>query len=74
MKIRITSGGIFGTDGEIPVGSEFDVEDVPAGWEGRFEVVTKAASKEAKAVANPAKDPLDHDGDGRKGGAAPAKD
>lgn len=75
MKIRITAGGIFGADGEVKIGTEFDVEDVPTGWDGRYEVVGKPAAKDAKPVTNPAgKDPLDHDGDGRKGGAAPAKD
>lgn len=42
MRIRITSGGIFGNPtprnptGEIPIGTEFKVDHVPAGWAGRY--------------------------------------
>jgi hypothetical protein len=70
MKIRIIAGGIYATDGEIPIGTEIDVENEPTNWVGRYEVVTGAPKKEAVPVVNPAKaDPLDHDGDGRKGGS-----
>ncbi len=56
MKIRITGAGIFGIDGEIKPGTELEVKDAPAGWVGRYEVVTNNAPKEAKMVANPARD------------------
>lgn len=36
MRIKITAGGIYGSDGEIPVGTELKVESVPAGWAGRY--------------------------------------
>lgn len=72
MKIRIVAGGIYGVDGEIPIGTEFDVENEPTGWVGRYEIVAGAPKKEAVPVTNPATaDPLDHDGDGRKGGSLP---
>lgn len=53
MKIRITAGGIYGNDGEIPVGTEMDVKEEPKGWDGRYEVISKTDDKEA--VTNPRK-------------------
>lgn len=70
MKIRITAGGIYGRDGEIPIGAEFDVEEAPEAWAGRFEVVGKAPAKDAVAVTNPAGS-FDRDGDGKPGGSLP---
>lgn len=41
MRIRITASGIFGNDGELPVGTEFDINgDAPAGWKGRYDVIS----------------------------------
>lgn len=57
MKIRIIANGIFGADGEIPIGTEFDVKDEPKGWAGRYEVVS--TPKKRKAVTNPKKDTSD---------------
>ena len=56
MKIRITAGGIYGANGEIPVGTEIDVTEAPKGWAGRFEIVGKDPVKEATPVTNPAAD------------------
>lgn len=54
MRIRITARGIYGADGEIPIGSEFDIAgEPPAGWAGRYDVVTKSAPKDAELVVNP---------------------
>lgn len=62
MKIRITTGGIFGLplsedspNGEYPIGHEIDLgdNDPPSGWEGRYEVVGGKAPKDAKLIANP---------------------
>ena len=53
MKIRITAGGIFGADGETPVGTELTVKDEPKGWDGRYEVIGEDEGK--KAVTNPKK-------------------
>lgn len=39
MKIRITAGGIFGTGGEVPVGTVLEVKEEPKGWAGRYVVI-----------------------------------
>ena len=54
MKIRITAPGIYGIAGEIAIGTEFDVGEVPAGWAGRYEIVTGAPKPGAVPVTNPA--------------------
>lgn len=44
QRIKITAGGIFGNDGEIPVGTEFTVSPpLPEGWSGKYEVIGEAA-------------------------------
>lgn len=57
MKIRITSGGIYGASGEVPIGTELELTEVPAGWTGRYEFVGKGASAGSTLITNPA-DPL----------------
>ena len=63
MRIKITSGGIFGGDGkEIPVGTEVDIADpetnedgeeaAPHPWAGRFEVIS-GSKKGKKGATNP---------------------
>ncbi len=61
MKVRITS-----TRHVMPVGTILDVGDeAPKAWAGQYEIVgTKAPILTLDAGA----DPLDHDGDGKKGG------
>ena len=54
MKIEITAGGIFGADGEIPVGTIVDVKSEPKGWTGRYRVVSGGSKEGKTAVANPA--------------------
>lgn len=55
MKIQITAGGIYDGKGEeIPVGAEFEVENEPQGWEGRYTVLSGGDTKAKKAVTNPA--------------------
>lgn len=39
MRIQITAGGIFGADGELPIGTRLDVAERPVGWDGRFIVL-----------------------------------
>lgn len=56
MRIRITAGGIFGNDGEIPIGKEFDVTTEPKGWAGRYDLI--GASEGKTAVTNPEVDGL----------------
>lgn len=56
VTIKITAGGIFGAEGEIPVGTEITLKNEPKGWEGRYVVISGGAAAEAKtAVTNPAK-------------------
>lgn len=57
MKIRITATGIYGANGEIPVGTELTVKEEPLGWKGRYEIVGNTEQK--VAVTNPAKKPDD---------------
>lgn len=39
MQIKITKPGLFGRDGEIPVGTTIKVKGEPKGWAGRYEIV-----------------------------------
>lgn len=52
MRIEITAGGIYGANGEIPVGTEMTVKNEPKGWKGRYRVLGKSDGKEP--VTNPA--------------------
>jgi hypothetical protein len=52
MRIKITASGIYGADGEIPVGAEFDVSEEPAGWNGRYVVVADDPAPEAVLTAD----------------------
>lgn len=55
MKIEITAGGIYDGEGkEVPVGTVFDVEDEPQGWNGRYRVVSGGSTEDKTAVTNPA--------------------
>ena len=55
MKIRITGPGIFGGEGELPIGTEFDVNGpLFDGWAGKYEILQDKPAKDAKAVINPA--------------------
>lgn len=55
MRIKITGRGIYGGDGEIPVGAEFEVKEAPRNWAGRYVVLdNKLAPQEKVFVANPA--------------------
>ncbi len=58
-RIRITAAGIFGAPteknptGEIPVGSEFDIEgEMPAGWKGRAVVVGTEPEEGSVLIGN----------------------
>lgn len=46
MKIEITAPGIYGSTGEIAVGTTFDVKEEPKDWAGRYRVVADDADKE----------------------------
>ncbi len=45
MKIEVTSKGIFGANGELPVGTVIDVKEEPKGWDGRYRVVSGGGSE-----------------------------
>lgn len=58
MRIQITAGGIFGTDGkEIPIGTEFNVKDEPTGWAGRYTVLAESKGKAAATGDKKPEDP-----------------
>jgi hypothetical protein len=47
MRIRIKGfngsedhSGLFGGNGEIPIGTEIDLAEAPAGWAGRYDVIS----------------------------------
>lgn len=42
MRIRITEPGIYGADGEIPVGEIMVVAEEPKGWAGSYEVISES--------------------------------
>lgn len=51
MKIRITAGGIYGMKGEIPVGTELDLDgEPPKGWAGRYHVISEGPKPGAVAL------------------------
>lgn len=45
MKIEITAGGIFGANGEVPVGTVIEVKSEPKVWAGRYRVVSDSKGK-----------------------------
>ena len=53
MRIRIIAGGIFGNDGEYPIGTELEAAEVPLGWKSKVEVIKADPSPDAVAVTNP---------------------
>ncbi|GGA64912.1 hypothetical protein [Pelagibacterium lentulum] len=53
MRIEITAKGIYGVNGEIPVGTELTVKEEPKGWGGRYRVISGGAGGKS-AVTNPA--------------------
>lgn len=54
-KIRITAPGIYGADGAIPVGEEFEIAgDPPKGWKGKCVVINAAAEKAKSATGDKA--------------------
>jgi hypothetical protein len=75
MRIKITAGGIYDGEGkEIPIGTEFDVEDPktnedgsevsPHPWAGRFEAIG-GGKKGKKGVTNDGALKAEHHGGGK---------
>ena len=60
MKIKITARGIYGGDGEIPVGTELSVSEAPKGWAGRYVVLQDKPAPKAKLTADTAPAPDDN--------------
>lgn len=55
MKIEITADGIYDGEGmEVPIGTTFDVNDEPKGWDGRYRVVSAGDAEGKTAIINPA--------------------
>lgn len=54
-RYRVTDGGLFGADGELPVGFEFDMKDsVPAGWASKVALLSSTSVTPAhEPVVNP---------------------
>ena len=64
--------GLYTVEGLIMVPAGATTEDVDL---AKDEVLNEEwFAKDGSKAAKDAADPLDHDGDGRKGGTAPAKD
>lgn len=58
MRIQITGGGIYGEGGvEVPIGTEFDVKEEPAGWVGRYTVLSETKGKTAVTAKEKPEDP-----------------
>lgn len=53
MQIKITAGGIFGADGELPIGTELTLEREPTEWAGRYAVISGDGEGKT-AIINPA--------------------
>lgn len=52
MKIRIIAGGIYGGNGELPIGSEHVIGgNIPDGWAGKVEIL--ADEPKGEPVTNP---------------------
>jgi hypothetical protein len=46
MKILITGGGIYGAEGELPVGTQLTLDDEPTAWAGRYQILDPDAKAE----------------------------
>lgn len=52
MRIEITAKGIYGTTGEVPVGTILEVGEAPKGLEGRYRVLSEGGEGKT-AIVNP---------------------
>lgn len=56
MKIRIIAGGIYGTDGELPIGSIHEISSpIPAGWLDRVVVIDELPVDAVPVTPSPRK-------------------
>lgn len=51
-RYRITEPGIFGPDGEIEVGTVFELAEDPKGWHGRYIDLDAKVTSEHEGVNN----------------------
>lgn len=56
MKIKVTERGLFGADGEIAVGTEFTVKEMPKTWAAKAIQIGASAPEGAELIVNPAAD------------------
>ena len=56
MRIKVTGKGIYGAKGEIAIGKEFTVKEIPAPWKGKVAVIS-GGEDEKFSVTNPAGNP-----------------
>ena len=55
MRIRVIAGGIWGANGELPIGAELTIGGpVPPGWVQLVEVIDEP-SADAAPITNPRK-------------------
>lgn len=55
MKIKVIAKGIWGADGELPIGTELTISgQIPPGWAELVEVINEAPAS-AEPITNPRK-------------------
>lgn len=52
MKIEITKGGVYGANGEVAIGTTFDLKEEPKAWAGRYKVID-VQDKPKAMIVNP---------------------
>lgn len=52
MRIKITAGGIYGAEGEVAIGTEVTLAEVPEGWEGRYTVIDADDTEGKEPITN----------------------
>lgn len=50
MRIKVTKGGLYGANGEIPVGTTATVKDIPESWKHFVTVLEGDPSEDHEAV------------------------
>lgn len=56
MKIKVTERGLFGANGEIAVGTEFTVKEMPKTWAAKAIQIGAGVPEGAELTVNPAAD------------------
>lgn len=50
MRIKVTKGGLYGANGEIPVGTTATVKDIPESWKHFVTVLEDDPSEDHEAI------------------------